>query len=319
MWSNSLARILRTVGPLNTITCEPVACYSTKHWSPKFKKLRGQKFIKVKLPDYEEESKSSDELSREQIRSKMKERGLLPDRPWSEKPFYISSTGGVFEPYIPPEGDGKVSFITPQGAKQKLEFIEKKSKSMMALRKIRNFEEDFEFELFLPEAHDVYVNAHQAMAERDRDGLLKYITERAFPEVAHNVGDKTIHWKFIESLEPAKVCHVRCTDVLSKENIFAQITVRFHTQQLLAVYDRFGRLMFGSETVPKDVLEYVVFEKHLANKYGRWRIHDKIIPDWMPPKEPVPRTFILIDETNAEEGAVVESKATQQASPAVQT
>jgi hypothetical protein len=45
---------------------------------------------------------------------------------------------------------------------------------------------------------------------------------------------------------------------------------------------RFGRLIHGSEAVAKDVLEYCVFEKHLSNVYGTWRLHAKIIPDWMP-------------------------------------
>lgn len=49
--------------------------------------------------------------------------------------------------------------------------------------------------------------------------------------------------------------------------------------------------MHGSEILAKDVLEYVVFEKHLANQYGTWRLHAKIIPDWLPPKEPSGRTF----------------------------
>ena len=44
----------------------------------------------------------------------------------------------------------------------------------------------------------------------------------------------------------------------------------------MAVYDQFGRLMFGSETEPRDVLEYIVFEKHVAEIYGVWRMHDKI-------------------------------------------
>jgi large subunit ribosomal protein L45 len=72
------------------------------------------------------------------------------------------------------------------------------------------------------------------------------------------------------------------------------MVVRF---QMLAVYDRFGRLMHGSEIIGKDVLEYVVFEKHLANEYGRWRIHGKIIPDWLPPKEPSPITYVRPVET----------------------
>lgn len=66
------------------------------------------------------------------------------------------------------------------------------------------------------------------------------------------------------------------------------------------MYDRFGRLLHGSEALPKDVLEYVVFEKHLSNKYGRWRIHDKIIPDWMPPKPAAARTLVLPPEPEPE-------------------
>jgi large subunit ribosomal protein L45 len=50
--------------------------------------------------------------------------------------------------------------------------------------------------------------------------------------------------------------------------------------------------MYGGEDVPKDVLEYVVFEKHLANEYSTWRIHGKVVPDWMPPRQPIIRTYI---------------------------
>ena len=31
----------------------------------------------------------------------------------------------------------------------------------------------------------------------------------------------------------------------------------------------------------KDVLEYVVLEKHLSSLYGKWRLHGKIIPEWL--------------------------------------
>jgi hypothetical protein len=65
----------------------------------------------VNLPDFEDR-RAEGELSPEEIRSKMKEKGIQPPRPWTERPFYISCTGGVFEPYVPPEGDGKISPIT---------------------------------------------------------------------------------------------------------------------------------------------------------------------------------------------------------------
>lgn len=48
----------------------------------------------------------------------------------------------------------------------------------------------------------------------------------------HNLRYKTIHWKFLESIEPPKVVHARCTDVVSKENVFGQITCRFFTKQV---------------------------------------------------------------------------------------
>ncbi|KAF4522754.1 hypothetical protein B566_EDAN009299 [Ephemera danica] len=234
-----------------------------------------QSFIKVELPDFDEDRRRKD-MTPEEIRSKMKEKGVLPPRPWSERPFTVACTGGMFEPYVPPEGDGKISAVTVKGAKQKLELLEKKSKSMMAVRKIRSFDEDFE--------------SRQVKAARLRHRTS--LSKRAYPEMRHNMLCKTLRWKFLGSLEAARVVHARCTDIITKENIFAQVTVRLHTQQSLCIWDRFGRLQFGSEDAVRDVLEYVVFEKHIANQYGRWRLHDKILPEWLPVKEPSSRTFI---------------------------
>ncbi|MPC78714.1 putative 39S ribosomal protein L45, mitochondrial [Portunus trituberculatus] len=42
----------------------------------------------------------------------MKEKGIKPVRPWQERPVCISSTTATFEPYVPPEGDGKVSTLS---------------------------------------------------------------------------------------------------------------------------------------------------------------------------------------------------------------
>lgn len=83
----------------------------TKHWNPKFKQLRKAKVVKVKLPNFQEKE---EDVSEEELRSRLKQSGLLPPRPWVEQQFYVSTTGGVFEPYVPPEGDGKISPITAQ-------------------------------------------------------------------------------------------------------------------------------------------------------------------------------------------------------------
>lgn len=202
---------------------------------------------------------------------------------------------------MPPEGDGKKSTFTKEGAKQSIEFIGKKSKSMLAVRKIRNYEEDFSPKEFAVQAQDIYVKAHECLCNKEKDKLLDYVTERAYPEMIHNIDLTTIRWKFLQSLEPPRVVHARQTNLVSKENIYAQVTVRFHTQQTLAIYDRFGRLMHGSEILAKDVLEYVVFEKNITNLYGVWRLHHKIIPDWMEPRQPAYKTQRLIEEAPSEE------------------
>ncbi|OUC45897.1 hypothetical protein D917_08142, partial [Trichinella nativa] len=48
----------------------------------------------------------------------------------------------------------------------------------------------------------------------------------------------------------------------------------------------------GNETVPRDVLEYIVYEKHLSNLYGKWRLHGKIRPSWLSAKDNVLPTFV---------------------------
>lgn len=84
--------------------------------------------------------------------------------------------------------------------------------------------------------------------------------------------------------------------------------------------------MHGSEILAKDVLEYVIFEKHIANEYGKWRIHDKIIPDWLPPREPTARTFIrkeepkeVEDSEKKTEGAVEKTSSSEKASEVAAT
>ncbi|CAG7727395.1 unnamed protein product [Allacma fusca] len=256
---------------------------ANKHWNPKWKKFRKLKVVKIKLPDFYDESLDLKNLTPDEIRSKMKEQGLQPPKIYQERTFDISSTSDAFEPYVPPEGDGKMSLISVGGVKQVGTLIGKKSRSYLTVRKIRTYDEDFDVSLFAPEAQDIYVNLHKAMTDvpLDRHKIRTLVTEKAYPDVVHNLRYKILKWDFLESIEPPRVVHGRHTDLISKDNIFAQLTVRFHTKQVLAVYDRFGRLIHGSPITAKDVLEYVVFEKHLSNLYGAWRIHHKIIPEWL--------------------------------------
>merc|ERR1719384_502385 len=171
----------------------------------------------------------------------------------------------------------------------------------MSVRKIRKYEEDFDARKFVDTATEIYIAAHRALADGEDELLHKFATEKAYPEMMNMAKRKTIRWNFIKSLEPPKVVHARHAEIITKENMFGQLTVRFNTQQTLAVYDRFGRLIHGSETVAKDVLEYVVFEKHLSNTYGTWRLHAKIVPDWLPARGPGKLTYRVPEEAAEED------------------
>lgn len=282
---------------------------SSKHWDVKWRKLRAAKVLKIDLPDFDKLRREAN-MTPDEFRAELKRRGHMPPRQFQDRNILISSTNTIFEGYIPPEGDGLSSLISGQGAKQRFTELEKKGKSLLQVRKIRQFEENFDTKEFPDKALKIYIEAHKLLEDikKNEDRLHELVTEKAYPEMTWKLEKKSFRWKYVESLEPPRVVHVRTTEMISKENLYAQVTVRFLTKQCLAIYDRFGRLMYGSENLVKDSLEYVVFEKHLADEYGSWRVHAKIIPTWLPSGQPVVRTmrqpdFGPLPEEN-EEGAV---------------
>ncbi|KAI0233971.1 putative 39S ribosomal protein L45, mitochondrial [Lamellibrachia satsuma] len=288
---NNLA-IQRTSPVLTGLYQQHVRERHSKHYEPKWRKLRAQKVIKVNVPDWNKLQREAN-FTPEEMRTEMKKKGILPPRTFQERSIIIASTSSFFEEYVPPEGDGLASLVSGAGAKQRMTELEKKGKSYMQLRKIKQFDEDFDTKVFPDEAQDIYIKANKLLEnyKENEDDLHELVTEKAYPEMIHKLDKKTLRWEFIKSLEPPRVVHLRTTHLISKENMYAQVTVRLHTQQTLALYDRFGRLMYGGENLVKDCLEYVVYEKHLSDEYGRWRVHGKIIPTWMPPPPSLYRTM----------------------------
>jgi large subunit ribosomal protein L45 len=264
----------------------------SKHYDRKWRKLRAQKVLKMELPDYDKLRREAN-MAPDEMRAEMKRLGRLPPRNFQERNIIIASTNSIFEAYVPPEGDGIASPISGKGAKQRLTELEKKGKSLLQVRKIRKFDETFDSKEFAQQALDIYIEAHQLLEniKENEDRLHQLVTEKAYPEMTWKLEKKSFRWQYIESLEPPRVVHVRTTEMINKENLYAQVTVRMLTRQILAIYDRFGRLAFGSEKLAKDCLEYVVFEKHIADEYGQWRLHGKIIPEWLTgQQQPVLRT-----------------------------
>ena len=82
------------------------------------------------------------------------------------------------------------------------------------------------------------------MASHDKENIIRYVTERAYPQVVHNIENKTINWKYIKDIELPRIVHARHTQFVTNENIFAQVTVRFNTQQVI-LFKVFWYLLFS--------------------------------------------------------------------------
>lgn len=225
--------------------------------------------------------------------AKARAAGIVFKQEQMERPINIACTAGVFDPYIPPEGDARFSTLSKEGIKQRTEQIRQSAASQLAIRKIKEHDPEFSTKTFAEKAQEIFIEAHNALVNFDKVRLHSLVTERCYPEMTRGNRYKTIRWKFLESLEPPRVVHARCPDMVSKDNLYGQVTVRMHSKQTLAIYDRFGRLMLGDEDQPKDVLEYLVIERHIMNPYGSWRLHAKIVPSWAPDKDPVIKTVMI--------------------------
>ncbi|XP_029284224.1 large ribosomal subunit protein mL45 [Cottoperca gobio] len=227
------------------------------------------------------------------VEKKARKAGIVLRQQYLERPINIACTAGIFDPYIPPEGDARLSTLTKEGLKQRTEQLRQSAGSQLAIRKIKEHDTQFKTKSFAEQAQEIFIEAHNHLAQFNREKLHSLVTERCYPEMTRGNRYKTISWRFVESLEPPKVVHARCPEMVSKGNLYGQVTVRMHTKQTLAIYDRFGRLMLGTEEQPKDVLEYLVLERHVVNPYGRWRLHGKIVPSWAPAKDPIIKTVLI--------------------------
>ncbi|NWT79760.1 RM45 protein, partial [Lanius ludovicianus] len=192
----------------------------------------------------------------------------------------------IMDPYLPPEGDARLTSLSREGLKQQMQKLRQTAVSQLAYEFVGGKAGTCGGKAGIW-GEKAGICGGKSRNFFNKQKLHSLVTERCYPDMVHGNRYKTIHWRFLESLEPPRVVHVRCDSVMNRGNLYGQVTVRMHSRQILAIYDRFGRLMHGGEEIPKDVLEYVVFERYLVNPYGRWRMHGKIIPEWAPPKDPI--------------------------------
>ncbi|KAL7061728.1 hypothetical protein AAHC03_01037 [Spirometra sp. Aus1] len=269
----------------NTVCLDLVRHIRHKPWIPKFRLIRQmQPWVRPFDPDqlFLGGKTGLERATASEIREQLKRNGLMPPLIFQDRPINITHSGRIFDEYVPPEGDGKTSLLSTEGLTEKKDLLSKKAKSMRAMRRISKHQPTFSTAAFPSEADAIYKEANLLLPRYfdNESRLLELLTEKAFVEMTDGLRLRTLHWQFKGSLEPPRVVSMRTEEAIGKDNIFAQVTVRFLTQQVLAIYDRFGRLLFGHPTSPVDVLEYIVFENHITDAFGQWRIHGKIVPPW---------------------------------------
>ena len=116
-----------------------------------------------------------------------------------------------------------------------------KYKSVTAVRAIRNYDPEFDAKEFPQMAEQIYIDAHEALAGKRKKKLHELVTENAYPNMIHQTENVSMYWEYIESLEAPTVKQVRIGEILTKDNKFAQVTVRFHTKQVCIYFVAFLR------------------------------------------------------------------------------
>ncbi|KAG7220286.1 hypothetical protein INR49_018302 [Caranx melampygus] len=68
--------------------------------------------------------------------------GVVIRQEYFERPINIACTAGIFDAYIPPEGDARLSALSKEGLKQRTEQIRQTAASQLAIRKIKEHDSE---------------------------------------------------------------------------------------------------------------------------------------------------------------------------------
>ncbi|CDQ70893.1 unnamed protein product [Oncorhynchus mykiss] len=97
--------------------------------------------------------------------AKARAAGVVLRQEYMERAINIACTAGVFDPYIPPEGDARLSSLSKEGLKQRTEQIKQGAASQLAIRKIKEHDAEFTTKAFPVKAQEIFVDAHNALTQ----------------------------------------------------------------------------------------------------------------------------------------------------------
>jgi large subunit ribosomal protein L45 len=159
------------------------------------------------------------------------------------------------------------------------ETFRKKVVCTYSMGKIRSRIKPFKAVDFARTAQEMFFEVNEALAKNNKQRLQELMSENAYQSVRREFSDKSLVWKFVKEVERPRIVHARIIPVLTKENLFAQVTVRVNAAQIFGVQHRFGKLIRGNDKTERNVIDYVVVERHIVEPSSSWRICGKVAPE----------------------------------------
>jgi len=200
--------------------------------------------------------------------------------------LFVPSLGQIIDPIVPPSG---LALLNPKKLWVRLRSWFTSTMSMWYIRSQLRKEEYprpfFFLSRWTKEALDSYRSLCEARARSNKRILHTLVTDEFYTVLSERQlkpsNNMTTEWD-IKGLK-AKVLSLRMVAIQSPDAKFAQMLVRFTSQQTFKVLDKKGTLVAGSAS-PVPVTEYYVLERPLQDiKIFSWKFMGKLDPTYKDP------------------------------------
>uniref|UniRef100_A0A2R9AFX0 Uncharacterized protein n=1 Tax=Pan paniscus TaxID=9597 RepID=A0A2R9AFX0_PANPA len=86
--------------------------------------------------------------------------GLVIPPEKSDRSIHLACTAGIFDAYVPPEGDARISSLSKEGLIERTERMKKTMASQVSIRRIKDYDANFKIKDFPEKAKDIFIEAH---------------------------------------------------------------------------------------------------------------------------------------------------------------
>eukprot|EP00042_Codosiga_hollandica_P026295 m.123220 g.123220 ORF g.123220 m.123220 type:complete len:310 (-) comp52149_c0_seq3:19-948(-) len=225
----------------------------------------------------------------------------------SEVRLMRDSPGVIADDFVPIPPEHRSSIVSVKGLGERWNAMKKIARATFSIGSIKRLDKEFKPIEFAEFAQTQFISAQEALARDDKTTLREIVTDTAFLALRKEFRQHT--WKLESVVERPRIVHATMISLGDKKNLMAQVTVRLHLRQILALRDVAGRVIKGSETQPKNVVDFLVrkhdrcflqfcaakhnprvwlqvLERHISLPNSKWKIAGKVFPEFMKPVTP---------------------------------